>query len=226
MVLGYLGATTTGIPNGMAVTPDGSHPGALWATMAFWVSFNGTYGKPGMLMQIHPTLRAVYECDARAAGLVWADYELLWMSAQSLLTDTNNAAFLAFEAIRVAATDSPKIKDAGATYSPNAYLNGFMTPLPANNDMDAYCNIVFAALEEENMKALSFIVNYATYDPSMPSGNALLAHCNEKMEELVMKAVIPLVAGVGAGCLVAGLAMACIGCWCYNKNNANKNEGI
>merc|ERR1719228_3224571 len=192
MVLMQAGATTTGLPDGMT-----AQTGALWGAVGFMASFNATYGTAGMLMQIHPTLRAVYECDARAAGLVWADYELLWMSAQSLLTDTNNAAYIAFEAIRVAATDSPKIKDAGATYKPNAYLNGFMTPLPADNDMDAYCNIVFAALEEENMKTLSFIVNYATYGADMPNGNALLAHCNEKMEELVMKAVIPLVAGVG-----------------------------
>jgi len=212
-----------GIDSGMQIASMNNFLVApVWAAVGFMVTYNGT---GGALTRIHPALEAVYKCDVEALGLVWPDYSNAWAALDACMNDA--ACMSAYDNIRKDATDKPTIKKSAPQYEPVAELNGLRVPWPVDNDNDAYCNIVFAALAEGNAKVLMFILSFATayipYDPEAPMNpDAIVAHCQDKMNGMV----VALGAIVGTSCFVGGLLFACFGCWCYNHHRANKNNNI
>lgn len=185
---------------------------ATLAQFAFMVSYAGTGGN---VTQIYPALNAVYECEARNEELIWAQYADTWSAVQICFEDADCLA--AFDSIREASSDKPPAPfgkfSSTWTYVPEI---DFYMPLTPDNDNDAYCGIVFAALAEENMKAVNALVAWATLNLN---GDDLLGHCNDA----VAKYTLGLVAGLSAGCLVFGLLVMGLGCYCCN---GRKKEAI
>jgi hypothetical protein len=196
------------MPAGMVGVAGVFPPQTLAATLAqfaFMVSYNAT---GGALTQIYPSLNAVYECEARNEGLVWAQYADTWSAVQICFEDADCLA--AFDSIREASSDKPPAPFGkfGSTWTFIPEID-FWMPLAVDNDNDAYCGIVFAALAEENIKAINGLIAWATLNLN---GDDLLGHCNDA----VAKYTLGLVAGLSAGCLVFGLLVMGLGCYCCN----------
>lgn len=203
------------LPPGMVGVPGVFPPETLalnLAQVAFMVSYNQTGGS---VTQIYPSLNAVYECEARNEGLIWAEYADTWSAVQVCMEDT--ACLDAFDSIREASSDKPPAPFGkfSATWTYVPYID-FWMPLAVDNDNDAYCGIVFAALAEENIKAINGLIAWATLNLN---GDDLLGHCNDA----VAKYTLGLVAGLSAGCLVFGLLVMGLGCYCCN---GRKKEAI
>lgn len=229
--LGVITDLSLGIPSG--ITEDTA---AYWAALGYIVSTQHTQRQTtGMKFEINPKLNAIFECEARNANLVWADYTTSLATIQSCMMDT--ACQTAFSLIVTKSATSPPepFDSAPATWtSTHPMLSHLGVPIPAtDNSIDAYCGILFTALEVENIRAINFIALYATEllplltsvalgGPGAITGDEVLVHCNNKVDEHIddiTQKVFVAILGTAFGSFFGGVIIASLACCCYNKRS-------
>lgn len=155
---------------GLTELPAGltSSTAGLWASMAYAVTYNAT---AATMMQVYPALDAVFECEARNAGLIWAEY----IAAFDAITLCKNDAdcVTAHNTIRTTSEAMPF----GATWVYTPEME-WWNPSLTDSTSEQMCNIFFVALEENNAKALFVIQSaLATMLPAATS-NGIMEYCN------------------------------------------------
>jgi len=209
----------------------------ILAFFGFAVSVFSTAHLDTPLTQIHPILNSIYECEARAAGLVWADYAGTWTMAQSCMNDAD--CMTALTNIRTVSSNKDEMnpgmnKKAEAVWDEvsligmwlplqkdNALCDYDLTNLFCNghegNDNDQLCNIVFAALAEENVLALTWIMTATALMFNDP--DEIVAHCNDTMA----KGIAMLLGLTIAGASIGGILLTAITCCCINKSSSKQD---
>jgi hypothetical protein len=220
--------------------PLGATTAPLLAFFAQAVSMSQTAASATPLTQIYPTLASIYECEARAMGLVWANIAGPWTMTQSCIETPGCKT--ALDNIRKVSSSKDEMlpimnKKAEATwdyvdlldmYIPmqagNALCNGpgtagYFCSGHGGNDNDALCNIVFAALDEENLLALTWIATAASLMFNGPDD--IIAHCNESMA----KGMAMLLGLTISGAAVGGILITSIAC-CLCRGRSRKEDAI
>jgi len=198
----------------------------LWSQMAYVVT-NVIMADYGGMDQIYPALNAVYECEARNSGLIWANYLGVWSATQTCRDDA--ACVTAWTNIRtntIAGTmDLGTKQDDGAIWMHIPAIDWYV-PDPSNTDAQ-FCNMVFAALEEENAKATYILVSMTALWFTAERQASILAFCNKDMEDFVVGVVTTHVVksiliftfvGLAVGSFFTG-----VGCWCCNRKSKAVN---
>lgn len=208
------------------------------ATFAFAVSVYAT-AQTAALTQIHPALNAVYECEARAVGLVWADHVGTWTIAQSCMNDA--ACMTALTNIRTVSSNkdemsgfmnkkTPAVWDEfaidgisllpfwlpnqkGHVFCNSAGTGGLFCNGHEGNDNDQLCNVIFAAMVEENVLAMTWIATAAGLMFNSP--NEILADCNSRMTGQMSM----LLGLIGSGAAVGGVLLTAITCCCIKRSS-------
>lgn len=160
--LSTLGATS--LPAGIT-----AQTGALWAQMAYAVTYNAT---AGTMMQVYPVLESIFECESRNAGLIWANFVGFFKALQTCQSDSGCAN--AWTNIRTNSTDVTQYVG-GSEWDHQTVFEWWVPSLTTNTD-DQGCNIFFAALAENNAKALNLVVSSLAL--LNPDGNSAMEHCN------------------------------------------------
>jgi len=209
---GFYGQMPAGFVGVSGVFPPATLAATL-AQFAYMVTYNQT---GGVVSQIYPALNAIYECEARNAGLVWSTFADTWSAVQICMEDA--ACLTAFDNIRVKTLDAPPepFEDYTAVWTYIASIDFWMPLAPDNND-NQYCGVLFATLEEENIKAMNALTAWATLNLD---GDNLLTHCNKLLDDWIedtMKKVMMMLGLVGGGCFFAGSLMFGLGCYCCNR---------
>jgi len=209
----------------------------LLAFFSFAVSVMATAQLPTPLTQIHPTLNSIYECEARAAGLVWADYAGTWTLAQSCMNDAD--CMTALTNIRTVSSNKDEMnpgmnKKAEALWDEVSFI-GMWLPLQKDhalcdysqtglfcnghegNDDDQLCNVIFAALAEENVMALTWIATATALMFNDP--DEIIAHCNDTMA----KGIAMLLGLTISGAAIGGILLTAITCCCINKSSSKQD---
>lgn len=239
LLVAVLGGTPCDVSSyGPAFVLDQDLAGIL-AFMAFATTVSGTAATSTPLTQIYPTLNTIYECEARALGLVWANYHAIWDVTQVCMNDADCIA--ALDSIREVTSSKDNMlpgmnKKAEANWDYVPFIDMYL-PLQSGNQLcsfqatgmfcadhdgnndDALCNIVFAALAEENAMAMTWITTATATMFDDP--DEIVAHCN-----VVMAKNIGMLVGLTvSGAAVGGILLTAITCCCMNRRR-NKEEGI
>jgi len=225
-VLGYLSMTTgayvSQLPSGMT-----AETGLLWAQFGFAVTSAIATGSGLSLDQIHPSLNAVYECEARSSGLIWANYLGAWSATQTCRADAD--CVTAWTNIRTNSIDGEAElgtrQDDSAVWFYIQSINWYI-PDPSNTDAQ-FCNMAFAAMEEKNAKA-SYLLSSMTALWFTPERQAdILEFCSQDIEDFIVGVVtthvvksILIFSFVG---LAIGSFFTGVGCWCCNRKSKAVN---
>jgi hypothetical protein len=178
---------------------------------------------------------AILECEARNAGLVWADYSSSFGTIASCMADLDCAAAFTTIVATSSATPPEPFDGNPATWTtahPMLAHTGLPIPDPTNT-IDAYCGILFTALDVENIKANDFIALYATQllplltnpalgGPGEITGDEVLVHCNNKVDEHIddiTQKVFVAILGTAFGSFFGGVIIASLACCCYNRRS-------
>jgi len=197
---------------------------ALWAQFGFVLTSALTGGQ---MDQIHPDLYAVYECEARNSGIIWANAAAPWLATQTCRADP--ACVTAWTNIRTnsiaGAIDLGTVQDDGAKWMEIAAI-GWYVPDPTNTDKQ-FCNMAFATQEEKNAKA-GYLLGAMTALWFTPEQQAsILDTCEQDVEDFVVGLVTTHVVkamlifsfvGLAVGSLFTGL-----GCYCCNRKSKSVN---
>jgi len=225
--------TTAEIPAGMD-----ANFAPLWAM----VSFLGTQDPmidadtgvpagpaPG---HVYPALDAVYECEARFAGLIWNDFAGGYKAMQTCFASTECATAWASMKLKseTGDVDVGTVQDKGAIWmAPFDGVPIFIPdPTPGVNTIDNFCNMFYAALEIENAESIYLLG--AMLGLMVPNGDEIVTYCNEDIEagivSTVKKVVMMMVGVSGAVGLILGSAVCGVGCYCYNSGKSKVQGGI
>lgn len=198
----------------------------LWAQMAYVVT-NVAMADYGGMDQIHPSLNAVYECEARNSGLIWANYLGVWSATQTCRADA--ACVTAWTNIRTnsiaGAMDLGTKQDDGALWTHIPQIDWYV-PDPTNTDAQ-FCNMAFAAMEEKNAKASYLLSSMTALWFTAERQASILAACDKDMEDFVVGIVTTHVVksiliftfvGLAVGSFFTG-----VGCWCCNRKSKAVN---
>jgi len=214
---------TTGTPTPML--PSGMTAGTalLWAQMGYVVTNVVSAGFNTPMDQVHPSLNAVYECEARKSGLVWANYIGAWSATQTCRADT--ACVTAWTNIRTNSIagkiELGTVQDDGAKWMQIEAIDWYV-PDPTNTNTQ-FCNMAFATQEEKNAKA-AYLLGAMTALWFTPEQQAsILDTCEQDITDFVGKIVFKFMlifsfVGLACGSLFTGL-----GCWCCNRKSKAVN---
>lgn len=219
-VLNYIGVTA--LPSGMSAAT-----GILWAQMGFVVT-SMVYTQYGLSMdQIHPSLNAVYECEARLSGLIWANFAGVWSATQTCRADAD--CVTAWTNIRTNSIDGEidlgTKQDDGATWMHIAEIDWYV-PDPTNTDAQ-FCNMAFAAMEEKNALASYLLSSMTALLFTAERQASILEACSQDIEDFVVGVVTTHVVksiliftfvGLAVGSFFTG-----VGCWCCNRKSKAVN---
>lgn len=225
-VLNYL-TLTTGAPVPMLPPGMDGQTAILWAQMAYVTTnvVSAMFNAP--MDQIHPSLNAVYECEARESGLIWANYLGVWSATQTCRAVP--ACVTAWTNIRTNSiageNELGTVQDDGAEWMYIEAIDWYV-PQPTNTDKQ-FCNMAFSAMEEKNALS-SYLLSSMTALWFTPEQQAsILDTCDQDMEDFIVGIVtthvvksIIIFSFVG---LAIGSFFTGVGCWCCNRKSKAVN---
>jgi len=207
----------------------------MWAAIAYITSTTITLNAGDMLMEINPKFNNILECEARNAGLVWADYSTSFGTIATCLADIECATAFSLIVTKSATAPPEPFDNSPADWTTEhtllAHL-GIPIPDPTNTE-DALCGVLFTALEVENIKAINFIALFATEllplltdpllgGPGVITGDEVLVNCNNKVDEHIddiTQKVFVAILGTAFGSFFGGVIIASLACCCYNRRS-------